>query len=401
MKIAVFDPVVTSTNPSGSCDKRIIEGLRSEHKFCLFSAETDVRPDVDVDVVRVPIIARPLILSLVSYMCAATVIFLLKRITRRFKFDVIQNVEGNMLFGHICYAHFCHRAYLRWYHHKAHRRGLRWYLAWCNHVAHALTEPFVYRRARLVVVPSNGLAQELRKFFPSVKAKLRVIPNAVDVEALRIPTNFSIRNFKVTLFGRPDTLVACFIALGHFERKGLSLLLDALAEVKDCDIHLLVVGGQADTIATYQHYVDKVSLAGRVVFAGTQKDVRPFLWASDMFVLPSLYETFSLATFEAAAAGVPAIVTRFHGVDEFLRDGINGISVEPTVSSVADGLRRLMKMSAEARRSMGEHARISVQRYSIENFVASWRAVYGELAQPENSGNATTVSAPKHEGVRH
>ena len=85
MKIAVFDPIVTASSPSGSCHKTILEGLSGEHQFCVFNAKTDVRPDANVDIVHVPMIARPLILSFVSYMCTAPVIFRLERMAKRFK----------------------------------------------------------------------------------------------------------------------------------------------------------------------------------------------------------------------------------------------------------------------------------------------------------------------------
>ncbi len=65
-------------------------------------------------------------------------------------------------------------------------------------------------------------------------------------------------------------------------------------------------------------------LAGRVEFIGAQLDPAPYYAAADAFVLPTAYETFSLASYEAAAAGLPLLVTRVNGVEDLLVDGETG-----------------------------------------------------------------------------
>ena len=99
------------------------------------------------------------------------------------------------------------------------------------------------------------------------------------------------------------------MALGQFERKGLPLLMQALATAGLDPVKLIVVGGEADLLARYREQAEKLDIGDRVKFVGMQSDVRPFLWCSDVFVFPSLYETFSLVTYEAAAAGLPIVVS--------------------------------------------------------------------------------------------
>ena len=87
-------------------------------------------------------------------------------------------------------------------------------------------------------------------------------------------------------------LVGLFVALGQFERKGLPLLMQALATAGMERVKLIVVGGEADLLARYREQAEKLGIGDRVRFVGMQSDVRPFLWSSDVFVFPSLYETF-------------------------------------------------------------------------------------------------------------
>ena len=82
---------------------------------------------------------------------------------------------------------------------------------------------------------------------------------------------------------------------------------------------------------------NKNQLGNRVKFVGMQSDVRPYLWSSDVFVFPSLYETFSLVTYEAAASGLPIVVSQLYGVEDLLVDGDNGFLIETSVAGVRRG----------------------------------------------------------------
>ena len=141
-------------------------------------------------------------------------------------------------------------------------------------------------------------------------------------------------------------------------------------------VKVAVVGGTSDLVDMYRARVIKLGLNNRVLFAGMQRDVRPWLWISDALIFPTEYEVFSLALLEAAAAGLPLIVTNVNGAEEFVIDGENGILIERTPKGIAEGIARFLRLSPEARKNMGECARRDVRRYSVENFAAGWRALY-------------------------
>ena len=108
-------------------------------------------------------------------------------------------------------------------------------------------------------------------------------------------------------------------------------------------------------------------------------DVRPWLWAADAFVFPSQYETFSLVSYEAAAAGLPIVVTKLHGVEDFARDGDTALVVERSADEVTGALLVLYAMGPEGRRDMGAKAAAAVSSFTTESFVAGWRRVLNEL----------------------
>jgi glycosyltransferase involved in cell wall biosynthesis len=376
LRIAVFDFKITHNNPIGSCHLAMLRALAAEHDFTVFAVEFENPCPEKIQFVRVPSPKRPLALLFVVYHFMAPLCYLLYRLSGGAKFDLVQALESNLSFGDLLYSHFCHRMYLRDHWSKSGAKGLRGWFRWLDHKLHAWMESFTYPRAKQVVVPSRGLARELRAEFPYIENKLTVLPNPISLQRLQMPDEFDRSAFRRNLGIEDQDLVALFVALGQFERKGLPLLLQALGTAGMERVKLIVVGGEADLIARYVGQAARDQLGDRVKFVGMQSDVRPYLWSSDVFAFPSLYETFSLVTYEAAASGLPIVVSQLYGVEDLLQDGDNGFLIETTVAGVREGLQRVLALSPADRRAMGQRARMAASGCSEENFVEAWRAFY-------------------------
>jgi glycosyltransferase involved in cell wall biosynthesis len=266
--------------------------------------------------------------------------------------------------------------YLKNHWSKSGATGLRGAFRWIDHQLHAWMELITYPRAKQVVVPSQGLARELKAAFPYIENKVTVLPNPINLQRLQVPADFDRDAFRNRLGMEAQDVVGLFVALGQFERKGLPLLLQALTAPGMEQVKLIVVGGEPDLIVRWNGELVKYGLSGRVQFAGMQSDVRPYLWSSDVFIFPSLYETFSLVTYEAAASGLPIVVSHLYGVEDLIKDGDNGFLVETTVAGVKQGLERFLALSPAERRAMGQRARSAAVVSSEEHFVDGWRAFY-------------------------
>jgi|HubBroStandDraft_1064217.scaffolds.fasta_scaffold07878_2 glycosyltransferase involved in cell wall biosynthesis len=378
MRIALFDYIVTSDNAIGKCDLAILAALCDRHEFTVFSTLFENPQPDRIRWVRVPAPLRPLALLYVVFHLLAPLCFVWHRLRHRVRFDIVQVIESNLTFGDIAYSHFCHRAFLERHWTGISAGGLRGALRWLDHRLHALLEPWVYRRVTRIVAPSQGLCRELRGAYPQASDKIRVLANPVDLESLRAPADFDRRTFRENLGWTPEDIVFAFVALGHYERKGLPLLLAALTGARDPRVKAIVLGGSGAGIAAYRERAAKSGLNGNVKFVPTQKDVRPYLWAADALTLPSYYEVFPLVALEAAAAGLPLLVTPLNGVEEFLRDGENGLLMERSTPGVSVCIARFAGMPLEARRSMGQRAQIDVKRYGLAEFVSGWSKLYAE-----------------------
>jgi len=383
LRIAIFDHKMTRNNPIGSCHLAMLRGLAAEHEFTVFAVEFDNPCPEKIRFVRVPSPMRPIALLFVVYHFMAPLCYLLYRLRGGPRFDLIQALESNLVFADLLYSHFCHRMYLKNHWSKSGAKGLRGWFRWLDHQLHALMEGFTYPRATQVVTISRGLARELKAAFPYIENKLTVLPNPVRLDRLQMPAEFDRQAFRHSLGIDDQDLVGLFVALGQFERKGLPLLLQALATPGMQRFKLIVVGGEPDLIARYAERAAKYQLGDRVIFAGMQSDVRPYFWSVDAFVFPSLYEGFPLVTLEAAASGLPIVVSHLYGVEDMLVDGDNVILVETSVDGVRQGLERFLSLPPSARHAMGQGAREAVSVYSEEHFVDAWRAFYLKLV-PQN-----------------
>jgi glycosyltransferase involved in cell wall biosynthesis len=382
LRIAVFDTDITDRHAIGKCQRRFLEALCDVHEFTVFAVEFDnPRPD-RIHWVRVPALRRPLALTFLMFHVAAPICYAWYRLRGGKHFDCIQGVEGNLLFGDICYAHFCHRVYLREHGRETRGKGLRGLFNRATNWLQSRVEPFVLRKAKMIVVPSQGLARELRAEYAIPESKIRVLPNPVDIARMSAPESFDRSRARRELGCSEDDILISFVALGQYERKGLPLLLQAIASSSKAgksDVHLVVVGGPDSLVKTYRRRADSLGLNGNIHFTGYQSDVRPYLWAADVFALPSHYEVFPLAALEAAAAGLPLLVAPLNGVEEFIRERENGIVVERSIASIEAALQTFSEISQEERRTWGEQARRDVQCYSGDAFVERWSALYREF----------------------
>jgi glycosyltransferase involved in cell wall biosynthesis len=380
VKIALFDHSVKSGNAIGKCNLSILGALCHEHEFTVFAAEFENPCPKRIRWVRVPVLKRPPSLFSLSFHMVAPLLYCWHRLRHGVRFDLVQTVDGAVSFGDVAYPHFCDKAYLKRHWGRSQQTGLRSWVRWFDHKFRALAEPWVYRSVRHIVVPSQGLSNELVSEYPRTRERIHVLPNPVEVERMRRPCEFDRQTFREKLAVGKEDLVLVFVALGHFERKGLPPLLRALAQTTEPKLRLIVVGGRSGLISLYRSHADQMGLGGRVSFVGMQQDVRPYLWAADGFALPSFYEVFPLVSLEAAAAGLPLIVSPVNGVVEFLCDGKNGILVDQTAEGVARGLARFLALRPEARRAMGKQAQQDVSQYDTSSFVAAWRNFYAERA---------------------
>lgn len=381
--LVIVDMAVERKSPAGSCVLTEVRGLSKFFNITVFSDSCDAASESGVSWVRVALPAKPILFRYLVFhlmMPPRMALWRLMGGTAAW----VQTTQGQLPGADLVYAHFCHAAYLKGAWRSSTVTGPRRWARWLNHVWNAWYERRAMRLAQLVVVPSLGLERELRFEYPEVAARIVRIPNPVDIERFARPPAFDRIVARQNLGLGNDELVLAFMALGDFARKGLGLLIEALGGLPEAErraLTFVVIGGHSSEIASFKAEAARRGVAERLLFVGTQSDVRPFLWLSDAFAFPSAYEIFSLAILQAAAAGLPVLVSAgLYGTEEFVEDGENGWVAERDVAGVRGGLLRMLA-DRPRMTEMGSASARSVTQYSRGAFEDRWHALYsGPLA---------------------
>lgn len=162
--------------------------------------------------------------------------------------------------------------------------------------------------------------------------------------------------------------------------KNLETLIHVFSSLSD-DIHgfeprLWIVGDGVER-DRLESLSNDLSLRERVVFWGFQSGVRSFFDQADCFVLPSYSEGFSISLVEAMLSRLPCIVTNQGGPAEIIEDGVTGYLIDPHDSqSIKEKMVNVLMTSRRERLKMGERAKQSGSKYSVENYIKRLEEVY-------------------------
>ena len=246
---------------------------------------------------------------------------------------------------------------------------------------------------RVVVNLVRAEERLLRDTYPGLRLPTAVIGNGVDVDRFRPPTSAERSAARKALGVNDAHRVVLFIG-NEFDRKGLPLLIDALAAT-DASTHLVVVGGTPDLLASAGERADRAGVSARVHLVGAHPDPRPFLHAADVLATPSAYESYGLVVLEALACGVPVVATPTGCVPDVVVDGVNGavVAVAPDrlQAALAAAIERVLALPADATRAS---ARATAEKHSWTLVAERYLDLLTSLDRTSTVGHRTAGARP-------
>jgi glycosyltransferase involved in cell wall biosynthesis len=219
---------------------------------------------------------------------------------------------------------------------------------------------------------SRQVATQLRERFGVRADKITQVPNAVALD--RFPRAVSPAAARPADPAVPHTV----LTVARLDpQKGLHDLVAAAALVPEARVMVVGEGPERPALETE---IARLGRGARFHLLGFRSDVPDLLAASDLFVLPSLFEGLPLSILEAMAAGKPVVATAIGGNDEAVVDGATGLLVPPgDPRALADAIRALLR-DPERRRRLGEAGRRRAEaEFSAPEMVRRVAAVYDEL----------------------
>jgi L-malate glycosyltransferase len=232
------------------------------------------------------------------------------------------------------------------------------------------------RKASAVVAVSPSLANTIQSFVPDVT------PTVIG-ELVRADFFTPISNIPLKPAGQPfHFLTVCFLV----EQKGISVLLNAASILFERGItdFEIVIGGDGPLRIPLEKLAKELHLKNQCRFIGVldRMQVRDEMRNSDVFILPSLHETFGIVLAEAMACGKPVIATHCGG-PEYVVTPETGLLVEPgDPLALAEAMEHFVLRRIEFDADVIRQSVLS--RFGEDAFLSKMNLVYEDAMQASN-----------------
>jgi len=288
---------------------------------------------------------------------------------KTFKQDILRTGDG------------CHKEFLRYYI-KTYKNPISKFLV-KNSLSNKISlfiekKQFQKGNYKKIIAVSKRCKEEIKRNYGVPDEDIIVIYNGIDLE--RFNPNNKVRyreeirkQYKIS----DDEVVLLYVGSG-FRRKGVEYLIEAIGNLKNIKLRLLIVGGE-ENIWHYKKLTKKLKIDEKIIFAGEQPMIERFYAAADIFILLSVYEPFSNTCLEAMALGLPIIITRINGVSEIIENGKQGLIIENPgdIKQIKDAITNLLNKDNRTR--MGKSARELACQFTIEKNIQEVINVYNKV----------------------
>jgi len=206
--------------------------------------------------------------------------------------------------------------------------------------------------------------------------KIEIILNGVDVSAFEdLPQRGHFR----ANYGLRDSQKIILYVGRIYRLKGLDLLANAFADIlrNSSEVKLVIVGPDDGFLQAQKKLIKELGIEEKVLFTGPLfgRDKLEAYIDADVFVLPSIFETFPVAVLEACACGLPVVVTDKCGIADIINDQV-GFVVPYDSNQLSDAILRMLT-NDEIRQQFGEKGKVLVrEKFDWSQIVKQLEDIY-------------------------
>ena len=201
-----------------------------------------------------------------------------------------------------------------------------------------------FKKADLIHAISENEYQVLIKIFPDYTNKIILIPNGLYAPDSFVDIDFEFKSM-IDSFVNEDSFIYLFLSRIN-KKKGLDLLVPAFNELllDFPNIKLIIAGPEGDFSEELTHLIHGKS--NILLLPSCINWSKKYLFKkSDVFVLPSYSEGFSIAALEAISYGKPSIFSNFIGFSDDVKQFNAGLISDNTIWSLYDNMRIIYENS--------------------------------------------------------
>ena len=213
--------------------------------------------------------------------------------------------------------------------------------------------------------------EEMNAFFPKKKNQ-QLIPLGLDTayySRKHFPEREKNKIFRVIT-------VANLVPV-----KGIEVLIEAVLSLNNPQIQLDILGDDRSDYATaLKRKVESAEATQQIRFLGKHKDVRPFLAAADLYVIPSFKEGMPMALVEAMSMEVPVLGSDISGINFVLKDFKEWLFTPQNSPELAAKIHEMYQKPETERNEIGQRLRGYVLgKFSLEKFIEAHENLYRSL----------------------
>lgn len=203
-----------------------------------------------------------------------------------------------------------------------------------------------YARASGIACRSQALKQKFLKLYPQYKSKTFLCESGIDFEPILKTTSCN------------KNILTC---ANLIKRKNIDKLILAINEMPDYNLKII---GDGQELKNLKKIAKKnIKFVGRKQY----KDVLDLMRKSDIFILPSINETFGMVYLEALACGCVTIGVNDEGIAGIIKDGENGFLINPTENDIKNVLNHIKALDDEKLKIVLQNCYNTAKSYNIKD----------------------------------
>ena len=240
------------------------------------------------------------------------------------------------------------------------------------------SEDFLTSRASVNICGSQANRDTARQLFRNFDAE--IIHNSVDAQKFN-PYN-EYRDVRPELGIGENDLVIASIARFTLQKQPLRLIEAFSLMARQVPQAKLLMVGEGELKEKAMVLIDSLGLQDRVILLPFRTDVPELLAATDIFVLPSLWEAFPIALLEAMSMGTAVIGTNVDGTPEMVEHGENGLLIGSGKEMEQELAESLMILCTDhaLRQELRQNAINSIyNKYNVETLARKNEEIYRQL----------------------
>jgi len=383
MKIALVSRHAYSREGTPQYVTALAKALATSHEVTIFSESFEGLDDTAIQHRRVRTVGGSGVLFDLMFFITSTLMLWRSRLGEKDEFDIIHSHHyGSPFFADVITSHYCQQEGIDQMRRHAKDILRETPFQRLQRVGWVWIEKMLFgqRKRKPLIVVSEAMKRDFVRHYDTAAGQIYSVHSGGDCR-IDSPKNANLFREEIrSLYSLTEQDLLVLFVGGDWVRKGLAPAIEAMSLLHSCRAKILILGH--GDIAAYRKMAQDLGVGEKVLFAEPIRENWKYYSASDVFLLPTLYEPFGLSILEAMASGLSVLVSQNAGAAELVEEDVNGLLLkEPWNADEISEKLELLCRDSELRRRLGESARRTAIKQTWSRVAQETIEVYQQIQQ--------------------